>query len=73
MSGFKELIQNTFCVLGRQMPKYHCFRVIDAYQRNKGRREEEWFETKKENVLDSVAHLSFHLRVCAYGAAARHG
>jgi len=29
MSGFKEIIQNIFCVLSPQIPKYNHFRDID--------------------------------------------
>jgi hypothetical protein len=71
MSGFKEIIQT--CVLSPQIPKYNHFRDIDVYQWHNGRREEERFKIKKKKVFVTFAHLSFHLLLRLYGAAASHG
>jgi len=73
MSGFKEIIQNTFCVLSPQIPKCNHFQDIDVYQWHNGRWEEEWFKIKKKKVFDTFAHLSFQLLLRVYGAAANHG
>lgn len=48
MSGFKEIIQNTFCVLSPQVPKCNHFWDIDVYQWHNVRREEERFKIKKK-------------------------
>jgi len=73
MSGFKEIIQNTFCILCPQIPKYNNFWDIDVYQWHNVRREEERFKIKRKIVFDTFAHFSFQLLFCVYGAAASYG